>query len=157
MLRSITKIAGTLLAIGSATLANTYSASGSTLGTDRPAVAAPLKPPVIHENFTLLPCNQNTTIGLEGCFDHRIDAEVAVIFGLLSSNPYRRDLTAAQGAWLAYRSADCQSQSDAYGGGSEATVLYASCLASSDQARITDLHGFYKVLTQGMSKAPAFP
>ncbi len=134
-----------------------------------PAVATrsgkPIKPPVIHEDFIpLLPCNQDTTIGMEGCGerltlarDKRIDREVALIFKLLGSNAPRRDLAAAQTAWLKYRSADCTSQSDVFKGGSLALVVYVGCFANDDLARIADLKLLYKDLVEGRTVVPPFP
>jgi len=53
----------------------------------------PLRPRVIHEVFTQLPCprKSQTTVAMEGCAekrivgtDHPIDARVATAFGLIS-------------------------------------------------------------------------
>src|SRR5690348_1585421 len=74
-----------------------------------------------------LPCDQNTTVGMVGCFegqtltvDRRIDAVAARIRGARSPAAARR-LDAAQRAWLAYRVADCTSAADRYEGGSAAS------------------------------------
>jgi uncharacterized protein YecT (DUF1311 family) len=141
--------------------------AGATAAQQPPGVragSAATRPPVIHEPFTLLPCDKSTTIGMEGCYehqivaaDHRIDRETAVIFGLLGTESARRQLAGAESAWLAYRAADCTNQSDAYEGGSEAPVAYAACLVRADRARTADLKTFYGALAQGRSDVPAFP
>src|SRR6266487_2840424 len=76
---------------------------------------AALKPPVIHERFTLLPCpsKPETTLELEGCAEHRIvrldkqiDGVSKTIFARLNDDAAKRDYLAAHTAWLAYRQAD---------------------------------------------------
>jgi len=129
------------------------------------AGAAAPGPPVITEPFRpVLACNPNTTLGMEGCGEHRVlaadarlNADVRAIFYLLASGTPRRDFVSAQGAWLTYRNADCRSQSDVYGGGSEQPVAYVNCLASDDAARRGDLKGFFASLTQGRANPPKFP
>ncbi len=127
--------------------------------------AQPLRPPAITENFLpVLPCNPNTTVGQEGCEerrvladDKRLTADMKAIFRLLGTSSSRRDFLSAQATWLTYRDQDCASQSDAYQGGTEQPVLYASCLASDDVSRRADLSSFYDVLTQGLGSKVAFP
>jgi uncharacterized protein YecT (DUF1311 family) len=122
-------------------------------------------PPVIIENFKpVLACNPDTTVGMEGCGEHRViaadtqlDADVKVIFDLLRGGAARRDFVSAQTAWLAYRNADCRSQSDAYLGGSEQPVVYVDCLAGDDSARRNDVKGFFALLTQGLAQVPKYP
>jgi len=82
---------------------------------------------------------------------------VEVIFGLLKGGSSRRDFVAAQTSWLAYRDADCQSQSDLHSGGSEQPVVYVLCLAADDALRRQDLKGFFKGLAEGLQNAPVFP
>lgn len=119
-----------------------------------PASAA-VSPPVIHEQFTLLPCptHAQTTLALEGCSEHaivrtdkQIDAAVKQLFGLLPDDSARADLVAAQRAWLAYRRADCTSLSDQYEHGTLAGVVAADCTANRSQRRLRDLRGFVKAL-----------
>jgi uncharacterized protein YecT (DUF1311 family) len=128
--------------------------------------AAGAAAPVITEPFRpVLPCNPNTTVGSEGCGEHHVlvadsqlNADVKLIFRLISSSVSRRDFTSAEADWLTYRDQDCKSQSDAYLGGTEQPVLYVDCLASDDASRRQDLQGFFKLLTQGLgSQAPKFP
>jgi uncharacterized protein YecT (DUF1311 family) len=129
------------------------------------APAPPLKPPVITEPFNPpFPCNQQNNLGVQGCAerqvdqgDARINAEVKVLFAVLYDDTSRRDFVKAEAAWLAYRAADCLSQSDEYEGGTEQPIAYALCLAVDDRSRSADLKGFYAALTQGRSKVPAFP
>ena len=84
------------------------------------AVVAPApKPPVITENFNPpFACNQKSNLGVQGCAerqvdsgDTRINAEVKLLFRVLYDNASRRALVTAEYAWLAYRGADCTSQS----------------------------------------------
>ena len=126
--------------------------------------APTLAPPVIHEQFTLLPCTQGTTLGMEGCAEHdllradtRIDKEVRLLFSLLFDNAARERLTKAQVTWMAFRQADCRSQSDVYEGGTQAAVEFGRCALSDDKARSGELHAFYLGLVQGRHNAPRFP
>ncbi|HTT90847.1 MAG TPA: lysozyme inhibitor LprI family protein [Acidimicrobiales bacterium] len=129
------------------------------------AVATPALPAITERFSPVLPCNPNTTIGQEGCAERRVLAgdkqltsDAQLVFQRLDTDSARRDFAAAQRSWLAYRSADCKSQSDAYQGGSEQPVAYADCLAADDVSRRLALKAFYGVLTQGLGpKAPAFP
>jgi uncharacterized protein YecT (DUF1311 family) len=126
--------------------------------------SASANPPVISEAFTpLLACNPDTTVGMEGCGEHRVvaadrrlNADVKVIFDLTSGTG-RHDFVVAQTKWLAYRNADCRSQSDVYSGGTEQPVVELYCLAADDSARRQDLTGFFRTLTQGRAKVPKFP
>jgi uncharacterized protein YecT (DUF1311 family) len=128
------------------------------------AAIATANPPVITEVFKpVLPCNANTTVGMEGCGEHKVlsadrqlNADVKVIFNLTSASS-RQDFVVAQAKWLAYRTADCQSQSDVYHGGTEQPVVYVYCLAADDGARRQDLKGFFRALTQGLTTVPRFP
>jgi uncharacterized protein YecT (DUF1311 family) len=124
----------------------------------------PLKPPVIVEPFTLLACNRETTIGLEGCLehriaalDHRIDADTALLFRLLPTEGARRQLAAAQKAWASYRLADCRSQAEANASGTLAGVDAASCELRDSTTRHSDLLAFYRSLEQGSSSHLTFP
>lgn len=120
--------------------------------------AATLTPVVIHETFTPLPCSgapQNrTTLQMEGCAEQQIlrsDAQAnlleAQIFAILRDDRARRDLNAAQRAWLSYRKADCLSASDLFQGGTEAAVLDAQCVASRNVQRVKDLRAFHQALS----------
>jgi uncharacterized protein YecT (DUF1311 family) len=149
-------IAGLVLGISTAAGAPPRNAARS---------AGSAGPPVITENFKpVLACNPNNTIGMEGCGERRViaadselNADVKVIFELLKGGTARRDFVSAQTTWLAYRNADCRSQSDAYSGGSEQPVLYVDCLAGDDSARRADLKGFFALLTQDRENVPKFP
>jgi len=112
-----------------------------------------MKPPVITESFTLLPCNKGSTIGTEGCEEHqlvtadkRIDREVSVLFALLHDDAARSRLVRAETAWFAYRQAESASQADIYEGGSESAVVAVLCATNDDKARSTDLYGFFQGL-----------
>ena len=116
---------------------------------------AALKPPVIHEPFTLLPCpsDPQSTLDREGCAEHRIvhvdkqiDATARTIFARLADANAKQDFIAAQAAWLAYRKADCQSVSDKFAGGTEAGVLAAGCTADRSAERLKDVKAFATLL-----------
>lgn len=121
-------------------------------------------PPVIAEDFTLLSCSHGSTIGMEGCAEHalvaadrRIDAEVRVLFRVLPDDAARSRLVAAETAWLRFRRADCESQSDLYEGGSLAPVAFVQCEVRDDASRSAGLRSFYRGLVQGRADPPAFP
>ena len=124
-----------------------------------------LKPPVITEDFKpVLACNPNTIVGMEGCGEHKVlsadkqlNADVTVIFGVLTRGAARQDFVLAESTWLTYRNADCRSQSDIYLGGTEQPIADVYCLATDDIARRQELKAWYKDLTQGLDKAPKFP
>jgi uncharacterized protein YecT (DUF1311 family) len=134
-------------------------------GADQGQVAPALRPPVITEAFKpVLACDENTTIGQEGCgerqviaVDTRLDGDVRVIFTLLRDNVAVRSFVTAETAWLTYRNEDCASQSDVYEGGTEQPVAYVYCLAADDASRRQDLKGFFQALAQGLAKVPKFP
>jgi uncharacterized protein YecT (DUF1311 family) len=141
---------------------------GSPSGPAAAATPAPratsIKPPVITESFTPLPCHKDTTIGMEGCEEHqlvagdkRIDREVGLLFTLLGDNAARRRLIAAETAWFAYRKADSRSQADVYEGGTESVVVAVACAVNDDKARSSDLYSFFRGLEQGQSHVPVFP
>lgn len=116
----------------------------------RTRTRAPLKPPVITEPFTPLPCSgrpgSRTTLEQEGCAeqyvlhtDGRIDGLVRTVFSLLPDAAARKRFVTAERAWLAYRRADCASVSDVFEGGTQAPVLFAQCEGSRNDQRIRDL------------------
>lgn len=124
------------------------------------ARSASLKPPVIKESFTPLPCtgapSSRTTQQMEGCAERQIlrgDATIdtlsAKVFARLADTPARRRFLADHRAWLGYRRADCLSRSDTFEGGSEAPVAFARCVASLNGQRIKDLRTFLSELTRG--------
>jgi uncharacterized protein YecT (DUF1311 family) len=130
------------------------------------ASARALTPPVIPEKFSpTLPCDPNTTVGMEGCGEHKVlaadaqlDADVKVIFGLWKGDDLAlRQFVTAQTTWLAYRNADCTSQSNVYQGGSEQPVAYVYCLAGDDASRRQDLKAFFAGWTQGRTGVAKFP
>jgi len=139
--------------------------------TDSPTAAAspaskapPIKPPVITESFTLLRCSNESTIGMEGCEEHklvaadkRIDREVRLVFTILHDNAARMRFIQAQTTWFAFRQDDSRSQADIYEGGSESVVAALVCAVNDDNARSADLHDFFRGLEQGRDHVPVFP
>jgi len=128
------------------------------------AKTAALRAPVLTEKFTHLACNQNNTLGLEGCAearlraaDGRVNREVHLVFTLLPTTSQKRSFVKAEDAWLASRTADCMSESAVYQGGSFTPVQYGLCEVSEDHARSTMLHSYFNVVEQGTSPKPAWP
>lgn len=149
---------------------------GAASGSITTSTALALAPPVIHEQFTLLDCNQSNQLGMEGCEEHKIikldkviDQGEQVLFGMLKAegalygpklgpslaSQAESDLIEAESAWFAYRVAQCNSQSDSYLGGSVAPLISAECQVQFDQSRIGQLRSFYRSL--GGVKKPPFP
>ncbi|MEA2171299.1 MAG: hypothetical protein QOF76_4599 [Solirubrobacteraceae bacterium] len=115
-----------------------------------------LKPPVIHESFTPLPCpdDPQSTLEQEGCAeaeilrtDKKIDDVVSDIFATLADDPARKRLIKAQKTWLKFRRADCASRSDIFEGGSQAAVIFAGCSADHNHKRLKELKQFRSDLT----------
>lgn len=139
--------------------------AASLLATEPATATTKLKPPLVTEDFGKPPkCNPNTTIGQAGCGERKVladdkvmNADITVVFKLLSSRRAQQDFMTAQDDWVRYRKADCVSQSDVYLGGTEQGVIYVYCLAAQDQARRADLKTLYKDFSQGLSHPPKFP
>jgi uncharacterized protein YecT (DUF1311 family) len=124
------------------------------------STAAPsgVRPPVISEGFTLLPCpaHPKTTIDLEGCAEHRlvrsdraINERVRAIFALLGrrrSAAARARFVRGERAWLVYRRAVCKSRADVYEGGSAGAVADAECQADKNAGHLQDLEAFERAL-----------
>jgi uncharacterized protein YecT (DUF1311 family) len=122
-----------------------------------------LTAPVIAEHFTRLPCNQNNTIGLEGCAetqllegDHRIDREVKLLFSLVPKRQ-QKDLVRTESEFLIYRHDACTTYSDVYEGGSFAPVEYTSCEARVDAVQSNVLHGYFQLAESGASHSLQWP
>jgi uncharacterized protein YecT (DUF1311 family) len=120
-------------------------ASGATTPTIVRAASSTMVLPVLKENFTLLSCNENTTIGLEGCAEHRIialDKRINTlrrgIFHLLN-NQAGRDFILAENDWFTYRHAMCSSESDVNAGGSLEPVDFGRCLVRLDAQHVSEL------------------
>jgi uncharacterized protein YecT (DUF1311 family) len=105
-----------------------------------------LRPPTLKEDFTLLPCTHSSTIGLEGCDEHRvltldasIDARRRGVFVLLFDVAAKRRFIAAETAWFSFRKALCASEADVNEGGSLAPLDFALCLVHLDQQHEAEL------------------
>jgi len=138
-------------------VAATTSIAVTQAGGNPPARAASLKPIVIQETFTPLPCSgapgHRSTLQMEGCAekqilktDIQIDLLASSIFSILPDDRARRDFNAAERAWLSYRRADCLSMSEMFEGGTDAGVLDAQCVASRNTQRVKDLRSFHHAL-----------
>ena len=105
------------------------------------------------EVFTPLPCDPNTTVGMEGCAEHRIlraDAVVNRQVQLIwdsSTVDGQAHLADAQTAWEAYRKAACVSESDKYAGGTLAPVVAGQCSLRLTRERAADLGRQLRLLT----------
>ncbi|HWE66346.1 MAG TPA: lysozyme inhibitor LprI family protein [Acidimicrobiales bacterium] len=115
-----------------------------------------LKAPVVNEKFTLLPCSQASTIGMEGCaeaqtlvIDRQINGLAKTIFGRLPGRADQLRFIKSEKAWLSYRRASCASRSDTYAGGSEASVVFAQCLVALGQLQATNLGQFVATFPGG--------
>jgi len=111
------------------------------------AAVVALRPPVIHETFTPLPCpaHPQSTIAMEGCEeqailrdDRKIDAEAAAIFRLLRPAA-RPAFVRGEHAWLDYRNDSCVAASSTYAGGTAQPLEYASCIVAADAEHLKDL------------------
>lgn len=110
---------------------------------------------MLREVFTTLPCNQVTTIGLEGCAEHQIlglDRRInnlrRRLFAALRTATPQADFVAGEAAWTAYRSSLCLSEAGAYQSGSLAPVVFANCLVHGDQRHLVTLREFKAQLSQ---------
>jgi uncharacterized protein YecT (DUF1311 family) len=108
---------------------------------------AALKPPVVHEAFTPLPCpmHPSATLELEGCdeqailkSDRAINADARAIFNLLAPSE-RAGFVAGERAWLRYRRLSCAAEASKYAGGTLAGVVDAGCVVSRNRAHVRDL------------------
>ena len=140
-------IIAVLVVGGSIIFANSKPSSTSTItSASLGAAKKELVPPVLKEDFTVLSCSQHSTIGLEGCAEHRIlavdtriDALRRQVFQHLYDNAARRDFVAAEDAWFAYRQAMCTSESDVNEGGSLVPVDFANCVVHLDRQHLAEL------------------
>jgi uncharacterized protein YecT (DUF1311 family) len=116
---------------------------------------ATLSAPVIHEDFTLLPCrgsaSHRTTLQLEGCGEHavlRSDAQVdslnSRIFKKLPAPAARKQFIAGHDAWLTYRRRYCLSTAAPENDGTLAGVIYIDCVAGVNSAHVKQLDDFLK-------------
>ena len=115
--------------------------------TSATAPATPISsPPTLRENFTLLACSPDTTLGLEGCAEHRLLAEDQLINDLrdqvflrLFDNGARHRFVLAEVDWFYYRRSACQSESDSNDGGSLVPVDFANCAVRLDLQHVAEL------------------
>jgi uncharacterized protein YecT (DUF1311 family) len=117
-------------------------------------LAVGLKPPVIHEPFTPLPCPMHpaSTLGYEGCAeqqilstDRRINADARAIFSRLAPRE-RAGFVRGEHEWLAYRRDTCAAQASKYAGGTLAPLIDANCQASRNTTHLVDLRELLKSL-----------
>lgn len=113
-----------------------------------------LKPPVIHEVFTPLPCpkHPSSTLGYEGCAerqilatDTKIDAKARAIFFKLAARE-RAGFARSEHEWLAYRKDTCAAEASKYAGGTLTGVIDAQCQAARSKAHLGELAELLKTL-----------
>ncbi|HEY5103875.1 MAG TPA: lysozyme inhibitor LprI family protein [Acidimicrobiales bacterium] len=116
-----------------------------------PTKTSPPTAPVLREKFTLLACNVNTTIGMEGCAEHHIvflDTKInqrrVEIFSQLYNQTAKRSFVSAEDSWLTYRETTCASNSNVYAGGSLAPVEFARCEVRLNQQHLSNLSELLK-------------
>jgi uncharacterized protein YecT (DUF1311 family) len=111
------------------------------------SLLATVRPPVIHETFTPLPCpaKQVSTLDYEGCAEKRIlatDASInrkaAAIFTRLAPGD-RATFVEGERAWLRYRRATCLTEATKYKGGTLASLLDATCVADRNATHLREL------------------
>ena len=117
-------------------------------------VLAGLKPPVIHEVFTPLPCpkHPSSTLDYEGCAerqilatDKKIDAKARAIFFKLAPRE-RSGFVRGEREWLAYRKDSCAAEASKYAGGTLAGVVDAQCQAGRNTTHLGELADLLKTL-----------
>ena len=122
-----------------------------------PAAAA-LRPPVIREPWTPLPCpaHPRSTIEIEGCLeraikrsDRRINEGAARIFRLLRYRSDRLAFMQGEQAWLRYRRRSCSAEASVYRGGSAEPIAFLSCEKRRNLRHIADLVAMERTLRQG--------
>lgn len=143
---SILTLATLVLVAGTFFLSRHFASSTPTTMSTLSVTKSALVPPALRETFTLLPCSQNTTLGLEGCAEHRIlvlDSRVNVlrreVFRHLYDNAARRRFILAEVDWTAFRRVTCLSEADVNEGGSLVAVDFANCVVRLDQQHVSEL------------------
>ena len=120
--------------------------------------AAAVRPPVIKEPWTPLPCPKEpaTTIEMEACLeraivrsDRRIDAKAATVFSLIRHGSDRAAFLQGEQAWLRYRRRSCAATASVYRGGSAEPVAYLDCEKNRNMRHLADLVETERVLRQG--------
>lgn len=111
-----------------------------------PVPATQLTAPILHEQFTLLACNANTTLGMEGCAEHKIvslDSQINRLSAEIFTRPFdkqaKRRFVTAETDWHTYRQSTCFSDADTYEGGSLAPVAFANCVVRINQQHVSAL------------------
>ncbi len=138
---------GLLLVLVVVTSTATYFLTKSSHTTEQqPSLNSSLQLPKLKESFTVLPCSQDTTLGIEGCqeqaivgLDTQIDVIRQSILGSIQTTSAKKNFVAAENTWYGYRQANCLAKSDVYAGGSLAQVTMGACVVSLNKAHLADL------------------
>jgi uncharacterized protein YecT (DUF1311 family) len=117
-----------------------------------------VRPPVIHEPWTPLPCptHPTSTVEVEGCLekaiarsDRKIDARVARIFHRLRRNADRVAFVQGERAWLLYRRRSCSAEASIYRGGTAEPVAFLTCEKRRNERHLADLREMERTLRRG--------
>jgi uncharacterized protein YecT (DUF1311 family) len=112
--------------------------------------AGQLKPPVVKEKFTPLPCkgtpSHRTTIEMLGCAERQILASDKTInrlnqrvFETLTTNRAKARFISSNTSWVSFRGSWCATAGARFAGGTEQPVLVATCTASLNTEHVNDL------------------
>ena len=104
------------------------------LSSDAPS--APSAPRLV-ESFSVLACSPKTTVGIEGCEEHRILALDRTINRLRvtidASSPISSGVfNASEHAWYLARQRHCRAVAAVYEGGTIQPVVFGACLVKAD-------------------------
>ena len=156
MRRTLVTVLIALLAFAAGDIAHVTTTPTTNTSVNRARSVQALAPPILHESFTLLTCDQATTLGMEGCaeaevlhLDALINQRRRVIFRTLANRASRLDFVTAETSWQRSRRLTCLSASDAYGAGTFAPVAFANCLVTVNRAHLTALHALYLAPGEG--------
>ena len=138
---------GLLLVVVVVTSTATYFLTKSSRTAEKqPSMTSSLQLAKIKENFTVLPCSKDTTLGIEGCQEQAIvglDTQIDVIrqslLRSIQTPAAKKNFVAAENTWFHYRQANCLAKADVYSGGSLAPVTMGACVVSLNEAHLADL------------------
>jgi len=121
------------------------------------AVAA-LRPPVIREPWTPMPCpaHPRSTVDTEACLeravtrtDRQVNATAAKIFRQLHRSADRSAFVQGEQAWIRYRRRSCSAEASVYHGGSAEPVAFLACEKRRNARHVADLNDMERTLRQG--------
>ena len=127
-------------------------------GSHTPSAAPQPGLPRILNTESLLPCPHGkaaeTTIGIEGCSEHRLlrsDAKIVAqehaIYSLLSATT-RAAFAGGERGWLAYRDGLCTARASKYEGGTAQPIEFGACEEGISTAHLKALTATQRLLKQ---------